>query len=287
MGDRITVLLVDDHEMARRGLRRVLELEEGIEVVAEASNAKQALLLAEHHSPDVIFMDIRMGEMSGIEATRQINGMGLTSKVILLSIYNSYLQQAIEAGAAGYLGKDAKASELVSALRWVLQGGFVFGASIIDTAEGREIAFRYLTGGGAVTTGEASAGEASASETGPASSPSVSDILVSDAALVISPPSQPAKLLELHRWLTEFAKAEIGETIGTRGEDFVMQVAFPQPIPLLRMLAELPYVAGVTEEPYRRESGTTPRPVGGALGVGHMVPKRIRVILKPDETGNR
>ena len=264
MGDRITVMLVDDHEMARRGLLRMLELEEGVQVVAEASNAKQALLLAEHHSPDVIFMDIRMDEMSGIEATRQISRMGLASKVILLSIYNNYLQQAIEAGAAGYLGKDAKASELVSSLRWVLQGGFVFGASIIDTAEGREIAFRYLTGGGAVTIGEALAGEASGTD--PASSPSsVSDILVSDAELVIPPPSQPAKLLELHRWLTEVAKAEIGETIGTRGEDFVMEVVFPQPIPLLRMLAELPDVARVTEEPYRRESGTTPWSVGGSL----------------------
>ena len=250
--------------------------------MAEASNAKQALLLAEHHSPDVIFMDIRMDEMSGIEATRQINRMGLASKLILLSIYNNYLQQAIEAGVAGYLGKDAKASELVSALRWVLQGGFVFGASIIDTAEGREIAFRYLTGGTAVTIGEALAGDASASGTDPASSPlSVSDILVSDAELVIPPPSQPAKLLELHRWLTMVAKAEIGETIGTRGEDFVMKVAFPQPIPLLRMLAELPDVARVTEEPYRRESGTTPWSVGGQLGVGHTILKRIRVILKP------
>ena len=66
MGDRITVLLVDDHEMARRGLRRILELEQDIEVVAEASDAKQALLLAERLSPDVIFMDIRMNEVSGI-----------------------------------------------------------------------------------------------------------------------------------------------------------------------------------------------------------------------------
>ena len=278
MGDRITVLLVDDHEMARRGLRRILELEEGIEVVAEASNAKQALLLAEHHSPDVIFMDIRMGEMSGIEATRQISRMGLTSKVILLSIYHNYLQRAIEAGAAGYLGKDAKASELVSALRWVLQGGFVFGASIVDTAEGREIAFRYLTGEKAGTIHETSTEGADWI----GSPPPVSDILVSDAELVILPPLQPAKLLELHRWLTEVAKAQIGETIGTRGEDFVMEVAVPQPIPLLRMLAELPDVARVTQEPYRRESGTAPWSVGGQLGVRHTMLTQIRVMLKPE-----
>ena len=278
MRDRITVLLVDDHEMARRGLRRILELEEDVEVVAEASNAKQALLLAEHHSPDVIFMDIRMGEMSGIEATRQINRMGLTSKVILLSIYGNYLQQAIEAGVAGYLGKDAKASELVSALRWVLQGGFVFGASILDTAEGREIAFHYLTGGKAGTILETSAERADWI----GSPPPVSDILVSDAELVISPPLQPAKLLELHRWLTEVAKAEIGETIGTREEDFVMEVAFPQPIPLLRMLAELPDVARVTQEPHTRESGTTAWSVEGKLGAGHSMLTRIRVMLKPE-----
>jgi CheY-like chemotaxis protein len=277
MRDRITVLLVDDHEMARRGLRRILELEEGVEVVAEASNAKEAFLLAEQHSPDVIFMDIRMDEMSGIDATRQISRMGLTSKVVLLSIYNNYLQQAIEAGAAGYLGKDAKSSELISALYWVLQGGFVFGASIIDTAEGREIAFRYLTGEGAAI------GEASAPETVPATSPSpVSDILVSDAELLISPPLQPARLLELHRWLTEVAKAEIRETVGTREQDFVMEVAFPQPIPLLRMLAELPGVARVTLKPYAQGSGTAPWPAGRQLGMGHTIPKQIRVILKPE-----
>ena len=278
MGDRITVLLVDDHEMARRGLRRILELEQDIEVVAEASDAKQGLLLAERLSPDVIFMDIRMNEVSGIEATRQIGRMGLPSKVILLSIYENYLQQAIEAGAAGYLGKDAKANELVGALRRVLQGGFVFGASIINTVQGREIAFRYLTGEGAGTIQETSA--EGADRIG--SPPPVSDTAVSDVELVIPPPLQPMKLLELHRWLTEVAGGEIGETTGTPGQDIVMKVALPQSIPLLQMLSDLPDVAEVAEEPYTGEGLPTSGSVGGLLGLGHTIPKRLRVTLKPE-----
>ena len=152
------------------------------------------------------------------------------------------------------------------------------GASIVDTAEGREIAFRYLTGEKAGTIHETSTEGADWI----GSPPPVSDILVSDAELVIPPPLQPAKLLELHRWLTEVAKAQIGETIGTRGEDFVMEVAVPQPIPLLRMLAELPDVARVTQEPYRREGGTAPWSVGGQLGVRHTMLTQIRVMLKPE-----
>ena len=130
--DQVRVLLVDDHEMARQGLRRMLELSKDIVIVGEASMGEEALDLAETLLPDVILMDIKMPGTNGLETTRQIVDRELAGAVIILSMYEEYLPQAIEAGAVGYLVKDVKQDEVVSAIRRANQGELVLAKAPLN-----------------------------------------------------------------------------------------------------------------------------------------------------------
>jgi len=118
----IRIIVVDDHQVVREGLRHMLQLEEDIEVVGEASNAKEALAQVESLSPDIILMDIKMPGTDGIELTRQLKEKQPSCNIIMLTLYDEYLTEAIEAGAAGYLLKDVKREELIKAIRAVHQG---------------------------------------------------------------------------------------------------------------------------------------------------------------------
>ena len=120
--DAIRILLVDDHQVVREGLRRMLELEADMEVVGEANDAKEALTKVESLSPEVILMDIKMPGVGGIELTRQLKEKQPSCNIIMLTLYDEYLTEAIEAGAVGYLLKDVKREELVRAIRAVHQG---------------------------------------------------------------------------------------------------------------------------------------------------------------------
>ena len=126
----ITVLLVDDHQVVREGLRRMLELEDDIRVIGEAANMEEALHLAELHSPDVILMDIKMPGGDGVEATRRLKGKLSTCHIIMLTLYEEYIAEAIEAGAVGYLLKDVKREELSQAIRVAYQGQSPLDASL-------------------------------------------------------------------------------------------------------------------------------------------------------------
>ena len=141
----IRVLLVHDYELARLGLRRMLEEHEDIEVVGEAGNAVEALSQVDTVSPDVILLDAEMPHVSGLELTRILKERSFPGAVIVLGIDIRRLDDAMQLGAGGYLVQDAQDDELVSAIRRAPDGGFVFGASIMKTAQGKEIALRYLT----------------------------------------------------------------------------------------------------------------------------------------------
>jgi len=120
--DTIRILVVDDHQVVREGLRHMLELEADMEVVGEASDAKETLTQVESLSPEIILMDIKMPGVDGIELTRQLKEKLPACNVIMLTLYDEYLAEAIEAGAAGYLLKDIKREELIKAIRAVHQG---------------------------------------------------------------------------------------------------------------------------------------------------------------------
>jgi DNA-binding NarL/FixJ family response regulator len=117
----IRVLLVDDHDGFRHGLRHLLELEADMEVVGDYAKAEEAFSRMEMLSPDIVLMDIRMPGMNGIDAIRWLKEKQPACGVIMLTICEDYAAQAIEAGADGYLVKETKRLELAKAIRQVYQ----------------------------------------------------------------------------------------------------------------------------------------------------------------------
>ncbi len=114
----IRVLLVDEHQVVREGLRRMLELDEEIRVVGEAASGEEALVQVEQLSPDIVLMDIKMPGIGGIEAIRRLKEKWPALNIIALTAYDGqYLAEAIEAGAVGYLLKDVSLKELSQAIR--------------------------------------------------------------------------------------------------------------------------------------------------------------------------
>jgi two-component system response regulator DevR len=121
---RLRILLVDDHEVVRLGLKALIERQPEMEVIAEADNAAKAVMMASAHRPDVVVMDIRLGNGSGIDACREIMVLLPATKVIMLTSYaeDDVLFAAIEAGAAGYVLKQAGGQDVVRALQAVAEG---------------------------------------------------------------------------------------------------------------------------------------------------------------------
>jgi DNA-binding NarL/FixJ family response regulator len=128
----IRILLADDHNLLRDGLRLLLERQPDFEVVAEASDGREALRLAGEHRPDVAVMDIAMPVLNGIEATRQIVETCAPTAVIMLSMHHdeSYVVRALNAGARGYLLKDSLKADLIAAVKSVSQGHSYFSLKI-------------------------------------------------------------------------------------------------------------------------------------------------------------
>lgn len=125
MADVIRVVLCDDHTVVRSGLRRVLEEQADLEVVAEAGTAAAAVQRAAESHPDVVVMDLGLPDASGIDATRRVRDASPSTAVLVLTVQDDvgYLRQAFAAGATGYLVKDAADTELVAAVRTVAAGG--------------------------------------------------------------------------------------------------------------------------------------------------------------------
>jgi DNA-binding NarL/FixJ family response regulator len=130
----IRVLLVDDEHLVRAGFRLILEGEEDVEVLGEASNGAEAVELTKKLDPHVILMDIQMPVMDGLEATRQIVALGRpeSSRVIILTTFelDDYVYEALRAGASGFLLKRAPAEDLVAAIRVVAAGDALLAPSV-------------------------------------------------------------------------------------------------------------------------------------------------------------
>jgi len=122
--DDIRIILVDDHDVVRVGVKSFLQTQSGLQVVAEASNGEQAVELALQHKPDIILMDITMPGMDGLEATRRLHSVCPECLVLALTVHDDkqYFMQMLAAGASGYITKQAAADELVAAIRTVAQG---------------------------------------------------------------------------------------------------------------------------------------------------------------------
>jgi DNA-binding NarL/FixJ family response regulator len=129
----ITVLLADDNQVVREEFRKLLELEDDLEVVGEAINGLQALDLAQNLRPALVLMDVTMpGILNGLQATRQILKVAPATKVLMLSAYNDevYVEEAINSGAMGYLVKQTSADNVCLAIREIHEGNTFFSPSI-------------------------------------------------------------------------------------------------------------------------------------------------------------
>lgn len=122
--DPITVMIVDDHDMVRRGACSYLEAQPDISVVAQAGSGEEAVRLAQTHIPDVVLMDLVMPGMDGVEATRRIKNASPRTQIIILTSFHQdeFIFPALQAGAISYLLKDVKAAELLEAIRRASRG---------------------------------------------------------------------------------------------------------------------------------------------------------------------
>ena len=129
----IKLVLADDQALVRAGFRLILESEAGIEVVGEANDGDQAVTMTRRLRPDVVLMDVQMPRMDGLEATRQITGPGdVCSRVVILTTFerDDYVFEALQAGASGFLLKNAPPEELVHAVRVVAAGDALLAPSV-------------------------------------------------------------------------------------------------------------------------------------------------------------
>jgi len=132
MSTAIRLVIADDHPVVRAGLKGMLVSQVDFAVVGEASSGLEAVELAERLQPDIVIMDLRMAKMDGTAAIAQMRQRQLTTPILVLTTYdsNADIQQAIEAGATGYLLKDASREQLFAAIRTVAQGKAVFSSDV-------------------------------------------------------------------------------------------------------------------------------------------------------------
>lgn len=147
MTDQITVLLADDHSLVRRGFRRILEDDDAMKVVGEASNGVEAIRMAHELKPKVVVMDLSMPDLDGVQATKEIVKHLPDTEVLVLSMHadDNYVRNALDAGAKGYLLKSSIDVDLVGAIRAVAEGKRFIGAGLRYVAQERDDELNKLT----------------------------------------------------------------------------------------------------------------------------------------------
>ncbi|CAL9614485.1 MULTISPECIES: response regulator [Streptomyces] len=156
MGEPVKVLLVDDHQVVRRGLRTFLEVQDDIEVVGEAADGAEGVARAEELRPDIVLMDIKMPGMDGIDALRRLRELGNPARVLIVTSFTEQrtVVPALRAGAAGYVYKDVDPDALAGAIRSVHAGHVLLQPEVADALLAREEAGGGQGRGGSLTERE-------------------------------------------------------------------------------------------------------------------------------------
>ncbi|MDQ0218427.1 response regulator transcription factor [Peribacillus cavernae] len=155
---KTSIIIIDDHQLFREGVKRILEFESSFEVAAEGDDGSEAMDLVEQYNPDVVIMDINMPNINGVEATKMLVERYPETKVIILSIHDdeNYVQHALKTGASGYLLKEMDADALIEAVKVVADGGSYLHPKVTHNLvrEYRRLAADEKTGGDAQHTPE-------------------------------------------------------------------------------------------------------------------------------------
>ena len=156
MADAIKVLIVDDHQVVRRGLRTFLEVQDDIEVVGEAADGAEGVARTEELKPDVVLMDVKMPGMGGIEALRRLRELGLPARVLIVTSFTEQrtVIPALRAGAAGYVYKDVDPDALAGAIRSVHAGHILLQPEVAGVLLSQEESNSGQGRGGSLTERE-------------------------------------------------------------------------------------------------------------------------------------
>jgi len=129
-----TILLIDDHPLLRNGVKQLIELEESLQVIAEASNGEQGVVLAEHHDPDLILLDLNMPGMNGLDTLVQLRTIELSGRIVVFSVsdHEDDVVNALKHGADGYLLKDMEPEALLKALHQAAAGQMVLSEKLTN-----------------------------------------------------------------------------------------------------------------------------------------------------------
>jgi DNA-binding NarL/FixJ family response regulator len=153
LNERIRIVIIDDHDLVREGLRSVLARHDDLEVVGEAASAADAIRVVQETSPDLILLDLRLGEHDGVAVARSLRGQDVTAKILVLSIQDASrdLRSALAAGADGYLLKSVSGDALADGIRSTMAGETVIGHEFVpkllaDAARGEDRHSFNLTG---------------------------------------------------------------------------------------------------------------------------------------------
>ncbi|RFU66855.1 response regulator transcription factor [Bacillus sp. V59.32b] len=155
---RTNIVIIDDHQLFREGVKRILDFESSFQVVAEGDDGSEAMDLVEQNNPDVVIMDINMPNINGVEATKMLVDRHPETKVIILSIHDdeNYVQHALKTGASGYLLKEMDADALIEAVKVVADGGSYLHPRVTHNLvrEYRRLATDENSGGDSLQTPE-------------------------------------------------------------------------------------------------------------------------------------
>ncbi|MFC1906451.1 response regulator transcription factor [Chloroflexota bacterium] len=252
MKNEIRVFLIDDHQVVREGLQHMLEQEEDMVVVGQNASGEEVMSQVERLSPDIILMDIKMPGTDGIELTRQLREKQFPCSIIMLTLYDEYLAEAIEAGASGYLLKDAKRTELAHAIRQVHQGEMVISESI--TVKSRT-EYEERFGKKAGTLGQEH-----------------NNLMPEEVQMVIPPPADANQLIRFVSRVEEIFQSRVLQMVGSWKGDTAITITLPKPTPfanILDRLEEMPEVGAIGDNPLAvgtdpglfKKVATIPRPI--------------------------
>ena len=244
MTQDIRCVIVDDHDIVRGGLRKLLSLQDGIRVVADYASATEAVARVASHEPDVVLMDVKMPGMDGFEATRELRSRGVEAPVIILTMFEEFLAEAFEAGAAAFLRKDLSGSELAESIRRVVSGELVVSNNLKSGSWPRE-----------------ESGPGTEAQTELPSEPAAgTGALVSQVTVRVLAPGGLYQAASFVSLLTEELDGTLLESVGNWSDGTVVRIALPEPAASAWVLAQvqkLPQVVYV-----ENQGGEAERPSG-------------------------